>query len=99
MQFRVKTRLWTSKRTATSGLSAGVSSCGGEGDRFGRGGDGGVAGAAGAFFFFAGGFLPLAIFAKMGARGFSSSVGGADERLDESESLMMRSACLGISGQ
>jgi hypothetical protein len=56
----------------------------------GRGGEGGVGGVTGAFFFLGAAFLPFAIFAKMGARGFSSSVGGADERPEESESSMMR---------
>jgi len=56
----------------------------------GRGGDGGVGGVTGAFFFLGAAFFPFAIFVKMGARGFSSSVGGADERPEESESSMMR---------
>ena len=61
----------------------------------GRGGEGGVGGVTGAFFFLDATFLPFAILVKMGARGFSSSVGGADERLEESESSMMcRGSCL-----
>lgn len=91
----VCTRLEQAQPTATSGLSARDSSWGGEGDRLGRGGDGGVGGVTGAFFFLGAIFLPFAIFVKMGARGFSSSVGGADERLEESESsIMCCSDCL-----
>jgi hypothetical protein len=89
---RVCTRLGQAQHTATSGLSARDSSCAGEGDRLGRGGDGGVGGVTGAFFFLGATFLPFAILVKMGARGFSSSVGGADER-EESESSMMRRGC------
>jgi hypothetical protein len=55
----------------------------------GRGGEGGVGGVTGAFFFLGAAFLPFAIFLKIGAS-FSSSVGGAEERLEESESSMMR---------
>ena len=63
----------------------------------GRGGEGGVGGVTGAFFFLGAAFLPFAIFVKMGARGFSgfsSSVGGAEERLEESDSSMMCGCCL-----
>jgi hypothetical protein len=90
---RVRTRLGRGQHTATSGLSARDSSCGGEGDRCGRGGEGGVGGVTGAFFFLGAAFLPFAIFAKMGARGFSSSLGGADERPEESESSIIRRGC------
>lgn len=54
----------------------------------GRGGEGGVGGVTGAFFFLEATFLRFAIFLKMGAS-FSSSVGGAEERLEESESSMV----------
>lgn len=59
-----------------------TSSCGGEGDLLGRGGDAGVGGGLTTFLEFA-----LA-FAKIGAI-FSSSVGGADDRAEESESDML----------
>lgn len=90
MLRRVHARVSSGGHTATSGLSARESWCGGEGDLLGRGGDGGVGGVTGAFFFLGAAFFPFAIFAKMGARGFSSSVGGADDKLEESESLIMR---------
>lgn len=66
-----------------SGLSAITSSCGGDGDLLGRGGDGGDGGGLTTFLEFA-----LAL-RKMGAI-FSSSVGGADDRLDESDPDMLR---------
>jgi hypothetical protein len=43
----------------------------------------------GAFFFLEVAFLPLAMFLKMGAS-LSSSLGGADDRPEESESSMVR---------
>lgn len=78
--------LFLDEHTAMSALSAIVSSCSGDGDLFGRGGEGGEGGGA-AFFFFLSVFVPFAL-RKMGAI-FSSSVGGADDRLDESESSMV----------
>lgn len=79
------TRCKVVRLTAMFGLSARTSSCGGEGGLVGLGGDAVVAGELGTFL----GPFPFAL-RKMGANFFSSSsVGGADDSEDVSESLMV----------
>lgn len=67
------------RRTAMSGLSARTSSCGGEGARFGLGGDAFGGGAANFVAFFA--------FKNIGASFLTSSSGASDRLLSESESM------------
>ena len=75
-----------------SGLSANVSSCGGEGDRGGLGGDAGGSGCL-TFLGFGAAFVDLAMaFKHIGANLIlSSSLEGADDNADERDELSSKS--------